>query len=275
MPQNQVDIPWLVIIATIVLLIFTFGIITLFMRYQKRHNQFINEKKRLELNFQQELLQTQIEIQEQTLKTISQEIHDNIGQVLSLAKLNLNTFEGIESDTNQTKINDTKNLVSKAINDLRDLSRSLHGDKITELGLLASVENELKILQNTGQFTTHFKVTGSPAKMEPQKEMVLFRILQEGLNNAVKHSKAKNITVQMDYQPQLFCLTITDDGIGFNKEALTAAKTGIGLTSMKNRAALIGGTFTIDSIINNNTTICVSIAGSMSKTTNSTNESTN
>ena len=276
MPQNQVDIPWLVIIATIVLLIFTFGIITLFMRYQKRHNQFINEKKRLELNFQQELLQTQIEIQEQTLKTISQEIHDNIGQVLSLAKLNLNTFEGIESDTNQTKINDTKNLVSKAINDLRDLSRSLHGDKIAELGLQESVENELKILQNTGQFTTHFKVTGSPAKMEPQKEMVLFRILQEGLNNAVKHSKAKNITVQMDYQPEKFCLTIADDGVGFDKAALTAATTGIGLTSMKSRAALIGGTFSIDSVLNNNTTICVSIAGTLyTKTANSTNEPTN
>lgn len=235
----------------------------------------IIQKVKMETQFQQALLQTQIEIQEQTLKTISQEIHDNIGQVLSLAKLNLNTFEGIESDTNQTKINDTKNLVSKAINDLRDLSRSLHGDKIAELGLQQSVENELRILQNTGQFATHFKVTGNPAKMEPQKEMVLFRILQEGLNNAVKHSKAKNITVQMDYQPEQFCLTITDDGIGFDKAALSAAKTGIGLTSMTNRAALIGGTFTIDAVLNNNTTICVRIAGTFSKTTPLTNELTN
>jgi two-component system, NarL family, sensor kinase len=260
------------IIAFLLLGLFILTLTWLYSKKQERNKQ---EKQLMQTQFEQALLQTQIEIQEQTLKTISQEIHDNIGQVLSLAKLNLNTFEGIESDTNQTKINDTKNLVSKAINDLRDLSRSLHGDKIAELGLQQSVENELKILQNTGQFTTHFKVTGSPAKLEPQKEMVLFRILQEGLNNAVKHSKAKNITVQMDYQPQLFCLTITDDGIGFDKASLSAAATGIGLTSMKNRAALIGGTFTIDSIINNNTTICVSIAGSMSKTTNSTNESTN
>ena len=103
--------------------------------FNKRKNELINDKILMKTQFDQELLQTQIEIQEQTLKTISQEIHDNIGQILSLAKLNLNTFEGAESANNQIKINDTKNLVSKAINDLRDLSRSLHGDKIAELGL--------------------------------------------------------------------------------------------------------------------------------------------
>ena len=269
--MEKLEIRTLVIVLTCLFLLLGLFVMIFFLVY--RRNQNIKETQIEKLN--QALLQTQIEIQEQTLKTISQEIHDNIGQVLSLAKLNLNTFEGIESDSNQTKINDTKNLVSKAINDLRDLSRSLHGDKIAELGLQESVENELKILQNTRQFTTHFKVTGSPAKMEPQKEMVLFRILQEGLNNAVKHSKAKNITVQMDYQPELFCLTINDDGIGFDKAALTAAATGIGLTSMKNRTALIGGTFSIDSIINNNTTICVSIASTIPKTSNPTNESTN
>jgi len=92
--------------------------------------------------FEQELLQTQIEIQEQTLKTISQEIHDNVGQVLSLAKLNLNTFEA----NPEGKLKNTKELVSKAINDLRDLSRSLHGEKIGEIGLQEAIVNELKIL---------------------------------------------------------------------------------------------------------------------------------
>jgi signal transduction histidine kinase len=95
--------------------------------YRKR----IKENLLLQAKFQQALLQTQIEIQEQTLTTISQEIHDNIGQVLSLAKLNLNTLQPDEHE----KLKDTKMLVSKAINDLRDLSRSMHGDKIADLGL--------------------------------------------------------------------------------------------------------------------------------------------
>ena len=208
---------------------------------------------------EQALLQTQIEIQEQTLKTISQEIHDNVGQVLSLAKLNLGTFETMESEANQVKINDTKQLVSKAINDLRDLSRSLHGDKIAELGLQDSVANELKILQNTGQYQTALYITGDNYKLEEQKEMVLFRIVQESLNNAIKHAKAKNININIAYQPELFSLIISDDGSGFDPGALQSAETGIGLKSMQNRAALIGAAFTLNSQNGNGTTITIEL----------------
>lgn len=207
----------------------------------------------------QELLQTQIEIQEQTLKNVSQEIHDNIGQVLSLVKLNLNTFtDTTESDT-QKKIRDTKELVSKAINDLRDLARSMHGEKIAEIGLQQAVDNELKILQNTGQFQTHLTVIGERYKLKPQTQMVLFRIVQEALHNDIKHSKAKNISVYFDYGATAFTLTIKDDGIGFNMEKLQSAKTGIGLKSMKNRASLVGGEFSINSLENKGTDISIGI----------------
>lgn len=209
----------------------------------------------MEFEFKNQLLETQIEIQEQTLKTISEEIHDNVGQVLSLAKLNLNTL----SNTEDKKIQDTKNLVSKAINDLRNLSRSIHGDRIAQLGLQQSLEDEMNILQNSGQFTTALNIVGNNYKLAPQKEMVLFRIVQEALNNAVKYSKAKNITVQLNYQPQIFSLSISDDGIGFNAAALPATKTGIGLTSMQNRATLIGGEFTITSAAGNGTIINIEL----------------
>lgn len=237
----------LIIVASIVLLLFVFFIVNFILLYQKRQQKNFEEKLIMKTQFQQALLQTQIEIQEQTLKTISQEIHDNIGQILSLAKLNLNTFEDAESANNQIKINDTKNLVSKAINDLRDLSRSLHGDNIAELGLQESVAGELKILQNTGQYITELKITGEPYKLAPQKEMVLFRIVQEAMNNTIKHAKAKNIFIEMKYQPDSFYLIITDDGIGFNAAGLQSTQTGIGLKSMQNRAALIGGEFSMNS----------------------------
>ena len=234
-------------------------IVSFIFLFNKRKNKLINDKIRMQAEFQQALLHTQLEIQEQTLKTISQEIHDNVGQVLSLAKLNLGTFEDTESAYNQTKINDTKQLVSKAINDLRDLSRSLHGDKITELGLQESVANELKILQNTGQYKTELTIIGDGYKLEPQKEMVLFRIVQEATNNAIKHAKAKNINVSMAYQSGLFKLIIRDDGIGFNKDNLQSAQTGIGLKSMQNRAILIGAVFSIHSSENNGTSISIEI----------------
>ena len=213
----------------------------------------------MEAKFNAAILETQIEIQEHTLKNIAQEIHDNIGQVLILAKLNLNTFPGIVDDATATKVNDTKNLVGKAINDLRDLSRSLHGEKITELGLYGSVTNELRILQNTGLYHTKLTVEGNRYRMLPHKEMVLFRIVQESINNAIKHAHAKNIDISLLYDHLVFTLTIVDDGTGFEIDKLLAADTGIGLKNMKNRATLIGGTLHISSAPGKGTNIKVQL----------------
>lgn len=249
----------ILIVASIVLLLLVFFIINFILIYQKRQRANFNEKIQMQSKFQNELLQTQIEIQSQTLQTISQEIHDNVGQVLSLARLNLATIEVPDDTPNQTKINDTKQLVSKAINDLRDLSRSLYGNKLAELGIAEAVDNELKILQNSGQFKTSFKKVGEAFKLEPQKEMVIYRMLQESMNNAIKHSKAQNINVSMNYEPGLFRLCITDDGIGFDISNLPETGLGMGLKSMQSRAALIGAEFNIQSSKNIGTSINIKL----------------
>ena len=249
----------LILLGTIIVIFFVAFVVLLSYLFTTKKNKLIQEKQLMKTQFQQELLQTQIEIQEQTLKTISQEIHDNVGQVLSLAKLNLNTVVNINNEQAQFKIDSTKNLVSKAINDLRDLSRSLHGEKIGEIGLQNAIANELKIIQNTGQFKTDLQITGQVYKQDQQKEMVLFRIVQEALHNSIKHAKSSNLQVELNYQPGVFILTINDDGIGFNPKALVSSQTGIGLKSMQNRAALIGGEFSINSSEKNGTSICIEI----------------
>ena len=230
-------------------------VIALTVIYNRKKVNYINQKKIREASYKQELLTTQIEIQEQTFKTVSQEIHDNIGQVLSLAKLNLGTFENIESTVNQKRIESTKELVSKALVDLRNLSRSMYGDQFHDLGLTQTIENELKILQNTGQFQTTFQVTGEPFKIEPQKEIIVYRMLQEAINNSVKHAMAKNIDIKINYGEKAFSLAISDDGKGFDTNSLLTSKNGMGLTSMKSRAAMIGGAFIIDSQVDKGTTI--------------------
>ena len=248
-----------IILGTVLILFFAFLIVLLYLLFQKKKQKYLKEKLMLKTQFQQELLQTQLEIQEQTLKTISEEIHDNVGQVLSLAKLNLNTVGIINDEQVQFKINSTKDLVSKAINDLRDLSRSLHGEKVGEIGLQEAIANELKIIQNTGQFKTELNITGQVYTQNPQKEMVLFRIVQEALHNAVKHANATNLKVLMNYGAANFTLTISDDGTGFLAEQLLTSQTGIGLKSMRNRAALIGGEFSLQSSKNNGTSISIEL----------------
>lgn len=241
--------------GTILVIFLVAGIVGFLFTFTKRSWKHQLEKEQLQTQFTQALLQTQLEIQEQTFKNISEEIHDNVGQVLSLAKLNLNTL-GFEDNE---KIIDTKNLISKAIADLRNLSHSMHSDRIAQLGLQQSIADELKLISNTGQFITDLKITGTTYSILPQKEMVLFRIIQEGLHNAVKHSKANSINVLLQYDPALFMLTVVDDGVGFDNEKLEAASAGIGFNSMKNRAKLIGGELALLSTINGGTNITVQL----------------
>jgi signal transduction histidine kinase len=213
----------------------------------QRKRGLLGKQKEMQTEFTQSLLQTQLEIQEQTLRTISQEIHDNVGQVLSLAKLNLNTLDIEEGVNKQQKIESSIQLIGKAISDLRDLSRSMNGDKIADLGLQDAIDNELQIIKNTGQFSTELVIEGLAYPLSAQNNVVLFRIVQESLNNIVKHSKAKNIRIEMRYTATNFNMAIKDDGIGFKVLNLEATETGIGLTNMKNRAALIAALFSIQS----------------------------
>jgi signal transduction histidine kinase len=236
-----------IITTSLLLLLLVVFIIFFVFVHKNRQLTYKKEKELLQSQHAQALLQTQLEIQEQTLCTISQEIHDNVGQVLSLAKLNLKTLDFDTGVSKDEKIENTVELVSKAINDLRDLSRSLNGDKIADLGLKDAIDNELKIIQNTGLFHTSLTIEGNPYILQSQHEMVIFRIVQESLNNAVKHSKATKINILINYLPSHCSITVADDGEGFDANQLEATQTGIGLKNMQSRASLINAYFSIQS----------------------------
>lgn len=249
----------LMIAATSVIAVFVFFIVWFVIIYKRNYNKHFLEKIQLQSQFDQSLLQTQLEIREQTLRTISQEIHDNVGQILSLAKINLATLEFSEGIQKENKISSAAQLVGKAINDLRDLSRSMNGDKISDLGLKDAIDNELKIIRNTGQYNTALKIEGEACRLMPQNEMVVFRIVQESLNNALKHSKAKNITVQLSYTENIFGVCVLDDGKGFDADKLERAETGIGLKNMQSRARLIGARFSIQSVEDSGTAVMLEL----------------
>lgn len=244
------------IFLTLALLFVVFIIISV-----RRRKRLSMEKEQLRIAFEKELLHTQLEIQEQTLKTISQEIHDNIGQALSLAKLNLNTMDTASPEELQAKIVNSKNLVSKAIQDLRDLSRTMNTDHIAALGFTRSLEMELEIMRKSG-FKSAFRIEGNVQKLEPRRELILFRIVQEVLNNVIKHADAETITVTAKYEAENLKLTVQDNGRGFDRKAVagTGDKTaGQGLQNMESRSRIIGANFSIVSKPGSGTTIIIDI----------------
>jgi signal transduction histidine kinase len=236
-------------------------IILFIFLYQKRYYHHLQEKEQLKSEYQKELMQAQLEIQEQTLKNIAQEIHDNIGQELSLVKLNLNTMDIYKQAELQDKITNSKNLVGKAIQDLRDLSKGMNTDSILAMGLYKAIAHELEMIKKTEVYRTRLELKGENPKLDEQKELILFRIVQESLHNIIKHANAKNIDVKLNHTDEKLELSIADDGSGFETGIAesSAADAGMGLRNMQNRAKLINADFNIRSIKNSGTTVSLSL----------------
>jgi signal transduction histidine kinase len=235
----------LIIAGTIMLLLLGIFIISFLLLYQKKHNQHFIDQEQLKSHFQQELLKTQVEMQEQTLNHISREIHDNVTQVLSFVKLNLAIPAKATPEQAEQKISESRNLVAQVINDLRDLSKSLSYEHIMQLGLVQTIEIEAGRVNKSGIIKVDLAIGGDARNLGEQRELVLFRIFQEALNNALKHSGAKQLKISLDYFDHLFNLTIQDNGVGFPAHSLN--KSGSGLRNIVNRAALIGADAVIDS----------------------------
>jgi two-component system, NarL family, sensor kinase len=245
--------------AVFALLVITF-LFRFILLYQKKSIAFTSEKKLMETQFQQEILLSQLEIQEQTLKNISQEIHDNIGQTLSLVKLNLNTIDMEKPAVIPQKVDNSKQLVGKAITDLRTLSKKLHSDSILAAGLLKAIEFELGLVEKSGVYQTSLTINGEPVTLDAQKELILFRIVQEAMNNIIKHAHASTIAISANFAHNHLQLLIDDNGNGFKLPLEQGdINRGIGLRSMENRVKLLNGQFAIETAPEKGTQIQISV----------------
>lgn len=208
-----------------------------------------------------QLLRTQLELQEQTLQHISQEIHDNIGQALTFVKLNINTIDLHKPEEMESKLAESKALITKAIQDLRNLAKSLNTDFINEAGLAACIEYQLHFLEKTGLYKTSFQLSDAWCKTQPETELVLFRVVQELLNNIVKHAEASAIAVKLECSSSRILIVVSDNGKGFlpAQQAWADGDKGLGLGNMKKRIAIMKGRLVIDSSPGQGTTVSIEV----------------
>jgi two-component system NarL family sensor kinase len=236
----------IVLAITLLLLLITSFVILFLFFYQKRYYTHKKEKEQLQSQFSQTLLQSQIEIQEQTLQHISRELHDNLGQVASLIKINLNTLQLNNPEKAIDKIENTKELTRQLIADIKSLSVSLGSDRITQSGLAKAIETEVDRLNKTGQFNATFLLAGSMPEIDKDKAVIIYRMAQEIINNMIKHSGANQIDISLNNHDKLFILAFRDNGKGFNV-AEKLNDSGAGLKNLKNRALLINALLHIQS----------------------------
>ncbi len=222
-----------------------------------RRNLHQKEMFDMKAEYEQTIFKAQLEIQEQTFKNISQEIHDNIGQVLSLAKLNLNVIPKNEASE---KIGLTEELLTKAISDLRDLSKSLSAEKIVDTGLEIALAHEMVIIEKAAKnIRTEFHYNNEPVLLSREQIIITFRIIQELLQNILKHAGATNIKLDLLGSENATTLLLEDNGIGFDAAKLDESKTGIGLKNIKQRCKLIGANYTLESKPGNGTFVKIII----------------
>ena len=256
MPKQQEDILITIVVASVFFILigsFLLLIVFVFLRRQRKNKE---EKDEMKNRFEQTLLKTQLEIQEQAFSYISQEIHDNIGQVLSLVRLNLNTFGSVVSEE---KINRTDDLLGKAIKDLRDLSHNLQNNRIHDIGIIESIRQLLVSLEKTGRFKTSFRTSDNFHILDANTDIILYRMIQEIINNIIKHAAANMIDVEISGETEVTSIRITDNGIGFDTSLLQQDRPGIGLQNIINRAKMIHSTVKVESSPGNGTTITLYI----------------
>ncbi len=241
-----------ILTGTAFVLLFGFFTFLVILNFVKRKRKFVIERQIRESEFQQEILQAQLEMQEHTFKTVSQEIHDNVGQLLSLVKINLNILTLDENAPE--RLIDVKDQVTNAITELRHLSTGYYADKLADRGLLAGIENQLHQLQKTGLFTVSFETTVDMISMDKNKTIFLYRMVQEVLNNVVKHSEADTVSANVFEDGDGIHIVIQDNGKGFSTEE-AGFEAGIGLTSIRQRAAMIDAVVDINSQKDQGTTV--------------------
>ena len=258
MNKLNADIILAIFVATIVLLILSSFVIIFTVIYKKKQHAHNNEKKLLQIRSQEELLKMQLEIKENTLKYIAYELHDNLGQIASLIKINLNILSQAYDEKTAQKIEDTKDLVRQLIYDLKSLSMSLNSDRVIQVGIVKSLETEVERLNKTGQVEAMLTIEGSIPKLADNTNIILFRMTQEIINNIVKHSKATQVNIVFSATQNLVYFKCHDNGIGFEVDEKIQSG-GSGLLNLQNRARLINAQLNIQSSSAGGTTVSIQI----------------
>lgn len=225
---------------------------------QQKQFDMTRQIENMEQDFQREMLNTKLEIQEQTFNSISAEIHDNVGQLLSLAKIQVNIIEQKELKDQQT-LSELKENVGQAMAELRLIAKNLSSHYIQNVSLHEVVADQVQRINRLGFVRIQMSLSGVEQKLESQRKLVLYRIIQEGLQNIIKHSKATDVDLLLEYTDTCLHVIISDNGIGFDQIASIRDQKGLGLQNLKARAELVGGKATITSAAGQGTTINISM----------------
>lgn len=244
---NPEQIQWAIFLAMLAMLMMAVFVIAFVIYYQKK--QLEQEKKlhQIEKENQQMLLETALNSEESERRRIAQDLHDDIGTMLSLTKLSLNQLsKSIKKDDNvpaDSPLSRSQTLVEETILHVRRITRDLVPTTLEQFGLAAAIEEFIHRLQAGSSLSVNFRCDAETLPRQSQKiELTLFRITQELVNNAIKHSGCTEINVDLYLNNENLELLVTDNGKGFDPVAIRNTKgAGLGLRNIESRLSIVKG----------------------------------
>jgi signal transduction histidine kinase len=244
------DIAFGIIISLLfisLVVLFCVILIKLYIQKIKKYNQQLFQN---EIHFQKTLNTSILETQEQLLTSISQDLHDDAGQQLTVINFQLENLK-LDYPNCTNDLNPISESVTKLSQSLRDISHSLNTNWLEKNGLIDAIKKEVNRLKKNKSITVNLKIDAIEKTFKNEEQIVIFRIFQELINNILKHAKATKIEICITNNT-VFTITISDNGIGFDTNKKTNS---IGIQNCINRAKIIQYTFTINSQPNTGTTV--------------------
>ncbi|MFS4493049.1 sensor histidine kinase [Maribacter sp. 2308TA10-17] len=236
----------ILIVAVVILILLGSFLVFLFLIFVKRKNKLIETQQKAEEHFKHEIVTTQIEIREETLRNISWELHDNIGQLMTLAKIQAQNAQG-----DPKKMEAVSEIIGKGLNELRALSKSINPNTIRDLDLQEAIHGEIERFNRLNFIDAKLTISGERIDIDSKTSVILFRILQEFFSNTIKHAQATELVVEIVYSKLAISVIVRDNGIGIHKNE----EQGQGLKNMNSRAKLIGADLDIQSVKEKGTTL--------------------
>ena len=243
--MGETEIIVFIIAANLILLIFISGILIFVFQYRKRRILYNKEKAEIEKQHQLDLLNTQLESQRQTMQFIGQEIHDSVAQKLTLASIYAQQLE-FENNNEQLhkKLKPVNKILDDSLLELRQLSKNLTDSKLQHEDLASLIRHECEMINATGICIANPEME-EVVELSISMKSSLLRIVQEFLQNSLKHSGCKQILVKVTCLQEQLMVFMCDDGKGFI--LAEAAHTGIGLDNIRRRIQHLRGKYDLKS----------------------------
>ncbi|MFA7272390.1 MAG: ATP-binding protein [Crocinitomicaceae bacterium] len=224
-----------IVAGTLLILLLVAGIVITFFYANRQRIQQEKNLAEAQLSFEKEIRQMESEVSENLMAQFANELHDNVGQLLTAMHIEIEN-QKFDLPDNGSNFNSLESYLAEITHQLRLLGKSLNTDFIGDSGLLAAIQIEIERLNSLRRFAIQLTVQGEKSNLEKDQELIVFRIFQEITQNALKHAKAKNLFVHLNLTD--FSLEVKDDGAGFDYERIVTHKKASGLRNIVKRAKL-------------------------------------